>query len=93
MRWFYLTDKTKGLGVDLTPESSDKDCIETQTQRNDTMTYAETNTLVKAIDEVETWASSIAREHAKESVDYDRVVTLQNYLQDAKEKVFDLVNK
>lgn len=57
------------------------------------MTYAETNTLVKAIDEVETWASSIAREHAKESVDYDRVVTLQNYLQDAKEKVFDLVNK
>ena len=57
------------------------------------MTYAETNTLVKAIDEIETWAVAITREQEKESVDYDRVLRLQGFLQEAKEKVFDIVNK
>jgi hypothetical protein len=72
---------------------ADKDCIETQTQGNDKMTYAETNTLVKAIDEIETWAVAITREQEKESVDYDRVLRLQGFLQEAKEKVFDIANK
>jgi len=57
------------------------------------MTYAETNTLVKAIDEIETWAVAITREQQSESVDYDRVLRLQGFLQEAKEKVFDLANK
>ena len=57
------------------------------------MTYTETNGLIKAIDEIENWASAIAREHKKESPDYDRLVTLGEYLQEAKEKVFDLANK
>ena len=57
------------------------------------MTYAETNTLVKAIDEIETWAVAITREQEKESVDYDRVTRLQGFLQEAKEKVFDIANK
>lgn len=57
------------------------------------MTYAETNTLVKAIDEIETWAVAITREQEKESVDYDRVLRLQGFLQEAKEKVFDIANK
>ena len=53
------------------------------------MTYAETNELVKAIDEIETWASAIARERAKESIEYDRVTRLEGFLREAKEKVFD----
>ena len=57
------------------------------------MTYAETNTLVKAIDEIETWAYAIATEREKESVDYDRVTRLEGFLRDAKEKVFDIANK
>jgi len=57
------------------------------------MTYAETNNLVKAIDAVETWTSAIAREHAKESIDYDRMATLEKYLQEAKEKIFSIANK
>ncbi len=57
------------------------------------MTYAETNTLVKAIDEIETWAVAITREQEKESVDYDRVLRLQGFLEEAKEKVFDLAKK
>ena len=57
------------------------------------MTYAETNTLVKAIDEIETWAYAIAREQEKESVDYDRVTRLEGFLRDAKEKVFDIASK
>ena len=57
------------------------------------MTYAETNTLVKAIDEIETWAVAITREQEKETVDYDRVIRLQGFLQEAKEKVFDISNK
>ena len=57
------------------------------------MTYAETNTLVKAIDEIETWAIAITREQEKESVDYDRVLRLQGFLEEAKEKVFDLAKK
>jgi len=57
------------------------------------MTYAETHKLVKALDEIETWASAIAREHAKESVDYDRMATLEKYLQEAKETAFDIANK
>ena len=57
------------------------------------MTYAETNNLVKALDQIETWASAIAREHAKESIDYDRMATLEKYLQEAKEKIFSIANK
>lgn len=57
------------------------------------MTYAETNTLVKAIDEIETWTIAVTREQEKESVDYDRVLRLQGFLQEAKEKVFDIANK
>ena len=57
------------------------------------MTYAETNTLVKAIDEIETWAVAITREQEKETVDYDRVLRLQGFLEEAKEKVFDLAKK
>ena len=57
------------------------------------MTYAETNALIKAIDEIETWATAIAREHEKESVDYDRVTRLEGFLKGAKEKVFDIANK
>ena len=57
------------------------------------MTYAETNTLVKAIDEIETWAVAITREQQSESVDYDRVLRLEGFLRDAKEKVFDIANK
>ena len=57
------------------------------------MTYAETNTLVKAIDEIETWAYAIAAEREKESVDYDRVTRLEGFLRDAKEKVFDIASK
>ena len=57
------------------------------------MTYAETTTLVKAIDEIETWAVAITREQEKESVDYDRVLRLEGFLQGAKEKVFDIANK
>ena len=57
------------------------------------MTYSEINTLVKAIDEIETWATAIARESEKESVDYDRVTRLEGFLRDAKEKVFDIANK
>lgn len=57
------------------------------------MTYNETNTLVKAIDEIETWATAIHREREKESVDYDRVARLEKFLQEAKEKVFDIANK
>ena len=57
------------------------------------MTYAETNDLVKAIDQIETWASAIAREYEKESIDCDRMATLETYLQEAKEKVFNIANK
>ena len=57
------------------------------------MTYAETDTLVKAIDEIGTWASAIARESEKESVDYDRVTRLEGFLRDAKERVFDIATK
>ena len=57
------------------------------------MTYAETNDLVKALDQIETWASAIAREHAKESIDYDRILTLEKYLQEAKETAFNIANK
>jgi hypothetical protein len=57
------------------------------------MTYAETNKLVKAIDEIETWAMAIAREHEKASIDFDRVTKLEGFLRDAKEKVFDIANK
>ena len=57
------------------------------------MTYAETSTLVRAIDEIETWATAITREQENESTDYDRVLRLQGFLQEAKEKVFDIANK
>jgi len=57
------------------------------------MTYAETSDLVRAIDEIETWAGSIMREHAKESMDYDRILTMEKYLKEAKEKIFDIANK
>jgi hypothetical protein len=57
------------------------------------MTYAETVEVIKAIDEVETWASAIARELEKESIDYDRVTRLEGFLQEAKEKVFDIAKE
>ena len=57
------------------------------------MTYAQTNELIKALDQIETWASAIARGHAKESIDYDRMATLEKYLQDAKEAAFNIANK
>ena len=57
------------------------------------MTYTQTNNLIKAIDEIETWASDIERECAKESFDYERAIKLEGLLQEAKERVFNLVNK
>ena len=57
------------------------------------MTYAETHKLVKAIDAIETWANAIAREYEKESIDPQRLADLEKYLQEAKEKVFDIANK
>ena len=57
------------------------------------MTYAETNTLIKAIDEIETWTTAIAAEREKESVNYDRVTRFEKFLRDAKEKVFNIANK
>ena len=57
------------------------------------MTYTQTNNLIKAIDEIETWASDIERECAKESFDHDRAIRLEGLLQEAKERVFNLVNK
>jgi len=52
------------------------------------MTYTETNTLVKAIDAIETWANAIAREYEKESIDPQRLADLEKYLREAKERVF-----
>ena len=57
------------------------------------MTYAETHDLVKAIEQIDTFASSIAREYEEKSIDYDRMAMLEKYLQEAKEKVFNIAKK
>ena len=52
------------------------------------MTFAETQTLIYDIQEIETWTRSYERESNKEKPDYNRLADLSKYLQEAKEKVF-----
>ena len=52
------------------------------------MTFEQTNTLVKAINEIESWSASITREWASDKVDFDRLTQLQGYLNEAKQTVF-----
>ena len=52
------------------------------------MTFAETQTLVHDIQEIETWTRSYERESNKENPDYNRLADLGKWLEEAKEKVF-----
>lgn len=57
------------------------------------MTFEQTNTLVKAINEIETWSASITRAWQEEEVDFARLKEMQGWLNEAKQTVFELCAK
>lgn len=59
------------------------------------MTYAETSKLVSALKDIETWAIAAQRELSKSYEDFDIEAhdRYKRWLDDAKQAVFDLVNK
>ncbi len=52
------------------------------------MTFAETQTIIHDIQEIETWTRSYVRESNKENPDYERLADLSKWIEEAKEKVF-----
>ncbi len=52
------------------------------------MTFAETQTIIHDIQEIETWTRSYVRESNKEKPDYERLADLSKWIEEAKEKVF-----
>lgn len=52
------------------------------------MTFAETQTLIHDIQEIETWTRAYERESNKENPDYNRLGDLSKWVEEAKEKVF-----
>jgi hypothetical protein len=57
------------------------------------MTFAETQTLIHAIQQIETWTRAYEREGNKENPDWDKLVEYTKWLKEAKEQVFDIANK
>ena len=57
------------------------------------MTFEQTNTLVKAINEIETWAASITRAWREEEVDFASIKQMEGWLNEAKQTIFELANK
>ena len=52
------------------------------------MTFAETQTIIHDIQEIETWTRSYVRESNKEKPDYERLADINKWIEEAKEKVF-----
>ena len=57
------------------------------------MTFAKTQSLVNAIEQVETWANAIAREQRKDDIDWTRMSDLEKYLEEAKETIFNIASE
>ena len=58
------------------------------------MTYAETYTLVNAISALETWSRALERQNNKEGeYNYEEVKRIEKWQTEARQEIFDLVNK
>jgi len=57
------------------------------------MTFAETQKIVAAITEVETWSASLTRVRAQEHTSFEKAERIQEWLDEAKQTVFDLCTK
>ena len=58
------------------------------------MTYSETNKIVNAISALETWSRSLERQNNKEGeYNYAEVKRIEKWLTEARQEIFDLVNK
>ena len=57
------------------------------------MTFAETQKIVTAIKEVETWSASLTRVRAQEHTSFEKAERIQEWLDDAKQTVFELCTK
>ena len=58
------------------------------------MTFEETSKIVNAISALETWARALERQNSKEGeYDHAEVKRLEKWQTEARQEIFDLVNK
>lgn len=57
------------------------------------MTYSETKSLMDAIQEVESWTWAIQNERNKDKPDWNHLKFLEKWLDESKQKIFDIANK
>lgn len=56
-------------------------------------THADTQKIVDALNDVESWAKGIQRLEGKESPDWQRIKKCESWLTEAKQTVFELCTK
>tara|TARA_B110000902_G_scaffold165192_1_gene188683 strand:+ start:56 stop:253 length:198 start_codon:yes stop_codon:yes gene_type:complete len=59
-----------------------------------TMTYEETHKIVNAISALETWSRALERQNNKEGeYNYEEVKRIEKWQTEARQEIFDLLNK